>query len=72
MSETTTKNPPESAEGPTEATEPEAMFNKADLSFFSSEDGHAGSVIGKMLALFFFYTVVVMALVAYSTLSVTN
>lgn len=72
MSETTMKNPPETAEGPTDATEPDEMFNKADISFFSSEDGHAGSVIGKMLALFFFYTVVVMALVAYWTFSVTN
>jgi len=50
----------------------EDLFNKTDATYFDAEDGHAGNVIGKMLALFFLYTVVVMSLVAYWTFNVTN
>lgn len=69
MSESTATNNPESAE---QSTNSEDLFQKTDLTFFDSEDTHAGSVIGKMLSLFFFYTVVVMALVAVWTFAVVG
>ncbi len=69
MSETTATNQPEPAESP--AT-PDPLFDKTQIKFFDSEDGHAGSVIGKMLSLFFLYTVFAMSLVAYWTFSVVG
>jgi len=41
---------------------PENPFNADDLKMFDEDDATAGRAIGKMLSLFFFYTVVVMAL----------
>jgi hypothetical protein len=72
MSETTASKSPESRDANAAPDESEETFNKADLHFFDAEDGQAGSVIGKMLALFFLYTVIVMALVAYWTFSVAR
>ena len=46
---------------------PPGLFDKDDLTYFGAEDRHAGGVIGKMLSLFFFYTVIVMLLVAIWT-----
>jgi len=36
-------------------------FNSNELQQFDADDAHAGSAIGKMLALFFLYTVIAMA-----------
>lgn len=69
MSEPTATSNPESTNPP---TNPDELFHKSDLTFFDSEDGHAGSVIGKMLSLFFLYTVLAMAIVAYWTFSVVS
>ena len=46
---------------------PQDLFDNNDLTYFGSEDRHAGGVIGKMLSLFFFYTVIAMLLVAIWT-----
>lgn len=67
MSESTATSNPESKD---QTIAPDELFQKTDLTYFDSEDGHAGNVIGKMLSLFFLYTVVVMALVAYWTFAV--
>ncbi len=69
MSEPTETSSPTSAEAPMAVDD---MFAKTDLKFFDAEDGHAGGVIGKMLSLFFFYTVIVMSLVAYWTIKVSS
>ncbi|HUG20095.1 MAG TPA: hypothetical protein VMM56_14015 [Planctomycetaceae bacterium] len=37
-------------------------FDPRDIDAFSEEDTEAGAAIGKMLTIFFFYTVLVMAL----------
>jgi hypothetical protein len=66
MSEPTVTKHPEPAES---AIAPDELFDKTQLKYFDSEDGHAGSVIGKMLSLFFLYTVLAMSLVAYWTFS---
>jgi hypothetical protein len=67
MSEPTTINNPDQPASP---KPPEALFDKTQLKYFDSEDTHAGAAIGKMLSLFFLYTVLAMALVAYWTFSV--
>ena len=67
MSDPSTINNPDQ---PTTKNPPEELFDKAQLKFFDSEDTHAGAAIGKMLSLFFLYTVVAMALVAYWTFRV--
>lgn len=67
MSEPTTiKNPDQ----PSSPTPPSELFDKAQLQYFDKEDTHAGAAIGKMLSLFFLYTVFAMALVAYWTFAV--
>lgn len=43
-------------------------FDKAEIKSFGTDDGHAVSVIGKMLVGFFFYSLLVMALVAAWTI----
>lgn len=55
-------------------TEAEAVpFSSADLKQFDADDAQAGRAIGKMLSLFFLYTVVAMSIVAYVTYSwITN
>ena len=69
MSETTATKHPEPAEP---AVNPDEVFDRVQLKHFDAEDGHAGGVIGKMLSLFFLYTVIVMALVAIWTFAVVG
>lgn len=52
--------------GPTLAS-PE--FDRQEIAAFGRDDGHAVTVIGKMLVLFFLYSAVAMAGVAIWTLS---
>jgi hypothetical protein len=42
-------------------------FNEQQVEQFEEDDGDAGRAIGKMLALFFLYTVIVMSGVAWWT-----
>lgn len=46
----------------TTPAEEKTPFSKADVRHFEAEDAEAGNAIGKMLSLFFFYTVIVMTL----------
>jgi hypothetical protein len=69
MSESTATKQPEPAEPP---VNPDEVFDKTQLKYFDAEDGHAGGVLGTMLSLFFFYTVIVMALVAVWTFAVVG
>ena len=48
------------------ATEP--PFDREQIAEFDQEDRQAGGAIGKMLALFFLYTVIVMTFVAWWTI----
>ncbi len=59
-----TEHPEESA-----AASPQPLFNDAEIQQFDSDDEKAGRVIGKMLALFFLYTLVAMSGVAWWTFS---
>ena len=64
MTETiTTTHEPTTAEPPVE----EPLFNRQELKQFGADDVEAGRNICKMLSLFFFYTVIVMALSTYIT-----
>jgi hypothetical protein len=45
----------------------EHLFNREELKQFGADDVEAGKNICKMLSLFFFYTVIVMALSTYIT-----
>lgn len=47
------------------------LFSRDDLKQFAADDVVAGSAIGKMLSLFFLYTVFAMSLVAWWTFSDT-
>jgi hypothetical protein len=50
------------------ATEVEVIpFSPEDLKQFDSEDAQAGRAIGKMLSLFFLYTVLAMSVAAFVT-----
>lgn len=49
------------------ASVPPPLFDREELAEFDSDDSQAGGAIGKMLALFFFYTVIAMSLVAWWT-----
>jgi hypothetical protein len=69
MSEPNIVNNPDQ---PTSHDPPAELFDKTDLKYFDSEDTHAGAAIGKMLSLFFLYTVLAMSLVAYWTWSVVS
>ncbi len=78
MTEASTIQTPEPKETEQAATQPSVppiappeLFGKDDLSYFSAEDRQAGGAIGKMLSLFFFYTVIVMMLVAIWTFFAT-
>lgn len=48
-------------------TTPDPHFNKAELAQFDRDDTDAGRAIGKMLSLFFLYTVIVMSICAWWT-----
>lgn len=69
MSEPTTINNPDQPASP---NPPAELFDKSDLKYFDAEDSHAGAAIGKMLSLFFLYTVFAMSLVAYWTYRVVS
>ncbi|MBD3676159.1 MAG: hypothetical protein HUJ26_21830 [Planctomycetaceae bacterium] len=47
-------------------------FRPADIDTFTADDTEAGSAIGKMLAWFFLYTVIVMSISAWWTFSQTQ
>ena len=46
---------------------PAVPFTEKQIDQFDADDGDAGRAIGKMLALFFLYTVIVMSGVGYWT-----
>lgn len=48
------------------------LFSRDQLRQFAADDVEAGSAIGKMLSLFFLYTVLAMSLVAWWTFSDTK
>jgi hypothetical protein len=55
---------------PTAAAVAEApLFTEQQIDQFDADDGDAGRAIGRMLASFFLYTVIVMSLVAWWTLT---
>jgi hypothetical protein len=45
----------------------EGLFTRDEIEQFDADDENAGGTIGKMLALFFLYTVIVMSVVAWWT-----
>lgn len=51
---------------------PPPKFDEYEIEEFEADDNQAGSAIGKMLALFFLYTVIVMALAAWWTFRAVN
>jgi len=75
MIEDTAKNEEQQEESHTEESstatavaEPfDDHFERVDIEEFSDDDSAAGTAIGKMLALFFFYTVIVMSISAIWT-----
>jgi hypothetical protein len=48
---------------------PGVPFSERQIDQFDADDSNAGRAIGKMLATFFLYTVIVMALVSWWTLT---
>ncbi len=46
---------------------PAAPFSQQQIDQFDTDDGDAGRALGKMLATFFFYTVIVTLIVAWWT-----
>lgn len=53
--------------GPAVADEQQNPFSKEDLRSFDADDVEAGAAIGKMLSLFFLYTVIVMTISTVAT-----
>lgn len=51
----------------TTVANPDNLFTRRELQQFDADDVMAGGTIGKMLALFFLYTVIVMSVVAWWT-----
>ena len=51
---------------------PERLFTERQIEQFDADDGDAGRALGKMLATFFLYTVVVMLIVAWWTFTRKN
>lgn len=69
MSETATTPASAAAEhAPAETTAGTPEFDRQEIQAFGTADGHAVTVIGKMLIGFFFYSLIVMALVGWLTL----
>lgn len=52
-----------------EHADPGPLFNDEDLHEFDRDDVQAGSAIGKMLSLFFLYTVIAMTIVGCWTVA---
>lgn len=44
------------------------LFSKDELHQFGADDAEAGSAIGKMLSIFFLYTIVVMTISTLATI----
>ena len=63
----TTEHPPHSEVA---AAKPAATpeFDRREVDMFGKDDGHAVGVIGKMLVGFFFYSLLVMLVVAWWTM----
>ena len=61
---TQTLTPPTTTDAHAES---EPLFDKDELKQFDADDVEAGQAICKMLSMFFFYTVIVMALATYVT-----
>lgn len=51
------------------ADAPAELFNRLELDEFSRDDSQAGKAIGRLLAIFFLYTVVAMTFAGVWTLS---
>lgn len=58
---------PESSEHGAAAAVEAPLFDRTELEQFDQDDQSAGRAIGKMLTLFFFYTVIAMSLVVWWT-----
>lgn len=56
---------------PTATAEDAELFSRDELKQFTADDVEAGSAIGKMLSLFFLYTIIAMSLAAWWTVSDT-
>ncbi|MBT4864873.1 MAG: hypothetical protein HON53_07145 [Planctomycetaceae bacterium] len=52
--------------------ESKPLFSDEEIKQFDADDTEVGSAIGKMLSLFFLYTVLAMSLVAWWTYSSTH
>jgi hypothetical protein len=52
---------------PVEAMPIKELFNRQEVAQFDADDVTAGRAIGKMLAIFFLYTVIAMSIVAWWT-----
>ena len=63
---TTTEQQPHSPTAANPAASPE--FDRREVDMFGKDDGHAVGVIGKMLVGFFFYSLLVMLVVAWWTM----
>ena len=48
-------------------TEPEVPFDPEELKQFDADDAEAGRAIGRMLSMFFLYTVIVMVISSVAT-----
>ncbi|MCA8993891.1 MAG: hypothetical protein KDA88_18035 [Planctomycetaceae bacterium] len=48
--------------------EAQNLFTQAELKQFEADDAEAGQAIGKMLSMFFFYTVIVMIISTIATI----
>ncbi len=46
----------------------EPLFSRDEMRQFEADDAEAGSVIGRMLSLFFLYTVIVMTISTLATI----
>ena len=49
------------------ASEEKPLFDRQEIEFLESEDVKAGRALGKMLSLFFLYTILAMGLAAWWT-----
>jgi hypothetical protein len=50
-----------------QAADSEPLFDREELSQFDADDSTAGSAIGKMLTMFFVYTILAMGIAGYWT-----
>lgn len=50
------------------APAPQTLFTSEELQQFAADDAEAGGAIGRMLTMFFFYTVIVMIISTLATI----